>query len=176
MVASDLISESRFGHHPQFFVKLFTYSVIWFCFFSLHVHWFHSVSRRQEQRTLQCLKSYWSGTTIPVRLCGPCLANSICSLRSSVFLLLWIFCVEELLWVRRMGCPKAVPVSASMTCAESSSDTVIRGSLFSEQLVSLDQGFRGHREIAVWVRVKSSCPSPCVRRATSESTQMCFHY
>lgn len=48
-----------------------------------------------------------------------------------------------------MGCSKAVPVSAPVTCAESSSDTVIRGSLFSERLASLDPGFRGPRETAV---------------------------
>lgn len=32
MVASDLISESEFGHHPQFSLKRFTYSMIRFCF------------------------------------------------------------------------------------------------------------------------------------------------
>lgn len=76
--------------------------------------------------------------------------------------MLWRFCIGELLWVRRMGCPKAVPVSAPVTCAESSSDTVIRGSLFSEQLVSLDPGF-GVPERQLLGSSQSSCPRPCVR-------------
>ena len=81
-------------------------------------------------------------------------------------LLLWRFCVGELLWVRRMGCPKAVPVSAPVTCAESSSDTVIRGSLFSERLSSLDPGFRGPRETAVGFKSEFLPASLCQRGHT----------
>lgn len=50
MVASDLISESQFGHHPQFFFKLFTYSVIWSCFVLSSLHLFIGSTQHREDR------------------------------------------------------------------------------------------------------------------------------
>lgn len=50
MVASDLISESRFGHHPQFLFRLFTYSVIWFGFVVSSLHLFIGSTQHREDR------------------------------------------------------------------------------------------------------------------------------
>lgn len=50
MVASDLIPESRFGHHPQFLFRLFTYSVIWFGFVVSSLHLFIGSTQHREDR------------------------------------------------------------------------------------------------------------------------------
>lgn len=84
---------------------------------------------------------------------GTCLANAICSLRSSVFLLLWRFYIDELLWKRKEGHPKGFLVLLPVACAGSMSITVIKWSPFSKQHVYLIPGLqaatRGHSDGSV---------------------------
>lgn len=116
----------------QFFLKLFTYSVICFWFF-LSICSLAPVSlKKTGTNNSSVLIAAEVGTLCLLATLVLGLTNAICSLRSSVFLLLWRFYIDELLRKRKEGHPKGFLVLLPVACAGSINITVIKWSPFSK--------------------------------------------